>query len=73
MDLTILILHLVIAIFILIIVYWICKRKKQVPHEEPLNAFNRKLKQIEKRLEKISEEMDSIYITSKYFVTDWTE
>lgn len=54
MWLTLLIIHLVIFIFILIIFYWIYKRKMlSVEREEPKSLFIIKLDKIKERLEKL--------------------
>lgn len=54
MWLTLLITNLVIFIIILIIFYWICKKKtKIVEIEEPKTPFTIKLDKIKKRLGKI--------------------
>lgn len=54
MWLALIIVHLIIFISILIILYWICKKKtKIVEMEEPKNQFTIKLEKIKKRLKKI--------------------
>ena len=56
MWLTLLIIHLVIVILILVMFYWIYKRKTKVVRiEKPKSPFTIKLNKIKNRLESIRE------------------
>jgi len=62
MSLGIFLLHVIIfSLLILCFIAWYLswkREKQQHPQKEPESAFSRKLKQIEKRLKSIREEID---------------